>query len=66
MGAFYETIPKSLIAWILEQKIFWVASAPLSASGHVNVSPKGGPYFGIVDEKTFWYIGMHEVSHLRR
>jgi len=54
MGAFFETIPKSLIPWILEQKVIWIASAPLAADGHVNVSPKGGPYFGVIDEKTFW------------
>ncbi|EMR72742.1 putative pyridoxamine phosphate oxidase family protein [Eutypa lata UCREL1] len=53
MGVFYEAIPKSLYDWILKQKVFWVATAPLSNNGHVNVSPKGGPYFGLVDEKTF-------------
>jgi hypothetical protein len=69
MGAFFETIPKSIIQWILEQKVIWIASAPLSADGHVNVSPKGGEYFGIVDEKTFWYMdltgsGVETLSHL--
>jgi len=54
MGAFFETIPKSLIPWILEQKVIWIASAPLAADGHVNISPKGGHYFGVIDEKTFW------------
>ena len=58
MGAFYETIPRNLITWILEQKVFWVASAPLSADGHINVSPKGGQYFGIVDSTTFWYVDL--------
>jgi hypothetical protein len=69
MGVFYETIPKTLIPWILQQKVLWVASAPLSAYGHVNVSPKGGQYFGIVDPSTFWYIdltgsGIETLSHL--
>lgn len=69
MGVFYETIPKSLEAWILEQKVVYIASAPLSAQGHVNVSPKGGLYFGIVDERTFWYMdltgsGIETTSHL--
>jgi hypothetical protein len=69
MGAFFETIPESTRAWLLEQKVFWIASAPLSASGHINVSPKGGEYFGIVDEKTFWYMdltgsGIETTSHL--
>lgn len=39
MGAFYETIPESMIEWIRQQKMFFVATAPLSADGHVNVSP---------------------------
>lgn len=69
MGAFFETIPESTRTWLLQQKAFWIASAPLSADGHVNVSPKGGEYFGIVDEKTFWYMdltgsGIETTSHL--
>ncbi|KAK4541623.1 hypothetical protein LTR36_007767 [Oleoguttula mirabilis] len=69
MGAFYETIPKSLIQWIIEQRLFWVSTAPLSAAGHVNVSPKGGQYFGVIDERTFWYMdlsgsGNETISHL--
>ncbi|TID23597.1 hypothetical protein E2P81_ATG03162 [Venturia nashicola] len=69
MGIYYETIPASLQGWCLSQKMFWVATAPLSGDGHVNVSPKGGPYFGIPDEKTFWYLdltgsGNETISHL--
>lgn len=69
MGVFYEVIPPSLNKWIMEQKCFWVASAPLSGKGHINVSPKGGPYFGLIDEKTFWYqdltgSGNETISHL--
>jgi hypothetical protein len=30
MGAFYEEIPANVIDWILQQKIFWVSTAPLS------------------------------------
>ncbi|KAK5121652.1 hypothetical protein LTR85_004824 [Meristemomyces frigidus] len=69
MGAFYETIPQSLIQWIIEQKLFWVGTAPLSSAGHVNLSPKGGQYFGVIDERTFWYMdltgsGNETISHL--
>jgi hypothetical protein len=70
MGAFYEEIPSSQIEWIKQQKMFWVATAPLSANGHVNVSPKGNEkYFGVVDQKTFWYLdltgsGNETISHL--
>jgi hypothetical protein len=70
MGAFYETIPENIQAWILQQKMLWVATAPLSSSGHINVSPKGGESFGIIDDKTFWYheltgSGIETISHLR-
>lgn len=69
MGVFYETIPESLQKWILEQKVFWIATAPLSGNGHINVSPKGGQYFGVADEKTFWYhdlsgSGIETIAHL--
>lgn len=56
MVQFFSEIPKALIPWIKEQKIFWVATAPLSESGHVNVSPKGYEgTFHIEDETTVWY-----------
>ncbi|CAH0028810.1 unnamed protein product [Clonostachys rhizophaga] len=69
MGVFYETIPATLSPWILKQRMFWVATAPLSGSGHVNVSPKGGEYFGLLDDKTFWFLeltgsGCETLSHL--
>lgn len=69
MGVYYETIPNSLRGWILAQKMLWVGSAPLSPDGHINISPKGGEYFGIVDERTFWFMdltgsGVETMSHL--
>jgi hypothetical protein len=60
---------QSLIQWVLDQKMFFVSSAPLSGDGHVNVSPKGGKYFGVLDRKTFWYqeltgSGNETISHI--
>ena len=48
---------------------FWVASAPLTGDGHVNISPKGGPYFGIPDDHTFWFLdlsgsGNETIAHI--
>ncbi|KIV85196.1 hypothetical protein PV11_00923 [Exophiala sideris] len=56
MGVFYETLPPKLVGWLLDQKVFWIGSAPLSGEGHINVSPKGvsdkgGPFFGVVKER---------------
>ena len=56
MGKFYDEIPEYLIPWIKQQKIFWVASAPLRPDGHINVSPKGYEgTFHIENSKRFWY-----------
>lgn len=41
MATLYDSIPDDLGAFIRAQPMFFVASAPLSASGHVNLSPKG-------------------------
>ncbi|KEP52048.1 pyridoxamine 5-phosphate oxidase [Rhizoctonia solani 123E] len=57
--------------WIEEQRCFWVATAPLNAKGHVNISPKGVVgTFKIIDNKTFFYqdltgSGVETASHLR-
>jgi len=40
MGKVYATISDELATWIKAQRIFFVATAPLAATGHVNVSPK--------------------------
>jgi hypothetical protein len=41
MAKVYEHIPDDLANFIRGQHIFFVASAPLSAQGHINLSPKG-------------------------
>lgn len=56
MGKFYDEIPESLFEWIQKQHIFWVASAPLSGQGHINVSPKGtAECFHVANSKQIWY-----------
>ncbi|KAJ3504594.1 hypothetical protein NLJ89_g7857 [Agrocybe chaxingu] len=71
MGKFYDEIPDFLIAWIKQQKMFWVATAPLAGFGHVNASPKGyDDTFHIVNENQVWYedltgSGVESISHLR-
>ncbi|KAF8679841.1 Pyridoxamine 5'-phosphate oxidase [Rhizoctonia solani] len=77
LGKFFNTIPDELIPWIQEQKFFWVATAPLSESGHINISPKGvSGTFKIIDNKTFFYqdltgsgrrahISVETAAHLR-
>lgn len=56
MAKFYDEIPESLIEWIKKQHMFWVASAPLSPDGHVNLSPKGtADSFHVVNSRRVWY-----------
>jgi len=59
MGAFYDEIPSdSTRDWILAQKVFFVATSPLSEKGHVNVSPKGRSGFNLVGNRACWYPDM--------
>jgi len=70
MGVYYETIPNSLIPWILAQQLLLVGTAPLSSSGHINISPKGGTdFFGVLSPTQFWYMdlsgsGVETHAHL--
>jgi hypothetical protein len=62
-------ISPELRSWIEAQHMFFVASAPLAADGHVNVSPKGGDTFRILDEHTVAYLdltgsGVETIAHL--
>ena len=41
MAKVHKEITTELANWITEQPMYFVASAPLSESGHVNVSPRG-------------------------
>ncbi|KAF9269727.1 hypothetical protein L218DRAFT_851020 [Marasmius fiardii PR-910] len=71
MVQFYDEIPPFLVDWIKAQHVFWVATAPLSADGHVNLSGKGiEGSFHAVNNRQVWYedltgSGCETISHLR-
>ncbi|MGB8330943.1 MAG: pyridoxamine 5'-phosphate oxidase family protein [Polyangiales bacterium] len=71
MGKTFEEIDADLGAFMAKQKIFFVATAPLSADGHVNLSPKGlTGTFAIIDPRTIAYLdltgsGVETIAHLR-
>src|SRR5687768_14566695 len=48
MGKLYKEIDAGLQAFIEEQRMFFVATAPIDAAGHVNLSPKGLDTFRIL------------------
>ena len=70
MGKIYDIIDADLQAWICGQKIFFVATAPLSPDGHVNCSPKGGDTFRVISGQTVAYLdltgsGIETISHIQ-
>jgi hypothetical protein len=70
VGKVYEAIDDRLAAWIAQQPMFFVATAPLDADGHVNVSPKGLPgTFAIVGPRRVVYLdyvgsGAETIAHI--
>ena len=67
---FYDQLAPHHLEFIAAQKMFFVASAPLAAEGHVNLSPKGLDSFVILGEDRVAYIdlggsGVETQAHLR-
>jgi hypothetical protein len=58
MSQTYAYLDEKLIAFIRRQKMFFVATAPLSAEGSVNVSPKGYDSLAIIDDHTVAYLDL--------
>ena len=54
----FATISPEHQAFIERQPMFFVASAPLSGTGHVNLSPKGLDTFRIIDPGTVTYLDL--------
>jgi hypothetical protein len=70
MSAVYEELNEALTGFIRRQKLFFVATAPLSGEGSVNVSPKGYDSLAILDPRTVAYVdlggsGIETHAHLR-
>jgi len=70
MGKIYDLIDEKLAHWLSSQKVFFVATAPLSGDGHINCSPKDGASFRILDERTVVYLdltgsGVETIAHLK-
>ena len=70
MGKLYAELDDDLRAFIARQHVFFVATAPLSADGHVNLSPKGRDTLRVLGPRTVAYLdltgsGVETVAHLR-
>lgn len=56
MGKFHDSIQDHHATFIDQQKMFFVATAPLNSEGHVNVSPKGLDSFRILSATRVAYM----------
>jgi hypothetical protein len=70
MGRVFPIIDDQVAEFIRQQQMFFVATAPLLAEGHINISPKGLDSFRILDERTVAYLdlvgsGIETVAHIK-
>ena len=71
MGRTYAAIDDRLAAFLLSQPMFFVASAPISAGGLVNCSPKSNDgELAVIDPHRIGYLdrtgsGVETIAHLR-
>ena len=70
MSMRHENITPEILAWIREQRMFFVATAPCASDGHINVSPKGGDSFRVLGPlevvyQDFTGSGAETAAHAR-
>src|SRR5438552_8143217 len=70
MARTYPAITDELRAFIEAQQLFFVASAPIAADGHVNLSPKGLDGLRVLGPRRVAYLdltgsGNETSAHLR-
>lgn len=70
MAKEFECIDDRIKEWISQQKIFFVATAPLSDEGLINCSPKGMDSFRVLGPKQIAYLdytgsGVETLAHIR-
>ena len=70
MGNVFEQIDPNLEAFIRAQHMFFVATAPTSAGGHLNLSPKGLDSLRILGPRSLCFLdyvgsGAETIAHLR-
>jgi len=71
MASVFTEIDERLSDWIASQAMYFVASAPLGADGHVNLSPKGPiDTLRVLDPHTVAYLdmvgsGAETIAHVR-
>ena len=70
MGEVFTQLDDALCHWIRSQPMFFVATAPLSAQGHINCSPKGLDTFLVLGPQRVAWLdltgsGAETIAHLK-
>lgn len=70
MAKVFDGIDERLRAWIAEQHVFFVATAPLAADGHVNLSPRGLDCLSVLGPRQVAWVdlvgsGVETIAHLQ-
>lgn len=70
MAKVFDSITDDLQQFIAAQQLFFVATAPLAANGHVNLSPKGLDSFRVLSPNQVAYLdvtgsGNETSAHLQ-
>ena len=70
MAERFASLSAELAQWWCEQPVFFVASAPAGADGHVNLSPKGYDTLRVLAPDRVAYLdltgsGVETIAHLR-
>ncbi|MFD2933287.1 pyridoxamine 5'-phosphate oxidase family protein [Spirosoma flavum] len=58
MGKFHDSIKSAHKSFIRKQHMFFVSTAPLSADGRVNLSPKGLDCFRVLSDNKVAYMDL--------
>src|SRR5262249_34708689 len=58
MGQKFDEISPNLERAIVQAQVYFVATAPSSATGHVNVSPKGLDTLRVLSPRTIPYLDL--------
>lgn len=70
MGKVHDIIDERIGAWLRQQQMFFVATAPLHAAGFVNCSPKGLDTLRVLGPREVAWLdiggsGIETVAHLK-
>ena len=70
MGKVFDAIDERMHEWLQRQRMFFVATAPLSGDGLLNLSPKGLDSFAVLGPRRVAYLdltgsGIETIAHLR-